>query len=537
MGYMPSASPWAEPAPVKKKRKVWPWILGGGVLLGVVAAVVVLGYLFLVRATPGKLLEEGQTALAAQDYAAAQAAFEQTLEKDPENAAAYRGLGQLHYAQARYEQAAQAFSNAVRLEPDNVEGQTGWGRSLYATAQYEAALGPLQQWSVVEGDNVEAQLLTGWAYYHLQRYTEAMKAFDTAVRLDPANLEGYEGKGRSAYAAEDYEAALSAAKFWAEHATSDVEAHRLMGWAAFNLQRYDVAVEEFARVVALEATPEAYRALGDSYRAMGNHEAAADAYEAWVELSSDDVEAHTALGRTLIALRRYDEAIAAFSRSLELDRSPAAYQGLGDVYYAQNDYEQAVTAYQQAVTLDAKAVAAHNGLGWSLSRMERYSEAIAAFKRSVALEANGSGFQGLGVCYTALGEYEAALEAYQNWLALAPGSVWSHKAVGGALFTLKRYEEAVEIYSRCTRLESQSGLVDCYAGLGDTQMVLKNNERALEAYLEWVERSPNSTLANSKVAAAYIAMGDCANARIYLDKALSIDPNYQYAKNLLKQCP
>lgn len=36
-GYSPSVSPWAEPAPVKKKRAAWPWLLGGGLVLGIVA--------------------------------------------------------------------------------------------------------------------------------------------------------------------------------------------------------------------------------------------------------------------------------------------------------------------------------------------------------------------------------------------------------------------------------------------------------------------------------------------------------------------
>lgn len=46
-GYPPASSGWVEPVQAKKKRAVWPWLLGGGLVLGLVAVAVVFGYLFL----------------------------------------------------------------------------------------------------------------------------------------------------------------------------------------------------------------------------------------------------------------------------------------------------------------------------------------------------------------------------------------------------------------------------------------------------------------------------------------------------------
>jgi len=466
-GYGYPQPAWPEPAPVKQKRAVWPWLVGGGLVLVIVAAAV-LGYLFLGRETPAALVEEGTTALTAQDFAAAEIAFQEALKQDPENAAAQRGLGWVYYQTGRYTEASAAFAAAAKLEPENIEGAEGWGRSAYAAGQYEEALEPLRRWTA--------------------------------------------------------------------GAPTNAEAYRLLGETCSRLQLYEEAAQAFSRAVELEPLPADYRALGDSYRALGDQESAAAAYQRWTELEPGNAEAYRVLGMTLNRLSRYDEAEAAFSRSLELEASPAAYQGLGDIAYAQKDYEGALSYYQKALDLDPEVAALHAAMGWSLYQLQRYPEALAEFQTSLATEATGNGYQGLGNCYRALENYDAALKAYQNWLKLSPQSAWPYKAVGETLYKLQRYEEAVDIFTQAVKLEEQPGIVDCYMGLGNSYMALKEYRAALDAFQNWLSRMPGSAGANAAVAAAYIGLGDCTSARPYLDKALGIDPNYSYAKNLLKQC-
>ncbi|MDX9956290.1 MAG: protein kinase, partial [Anaerolineae bacterium] len=183
-GYPPAATGWAEPVPAKKKRAVWPWLLGGGILLVLVAVAAVFGYFFLGRMAVTRLVEEGETALVAQDYAAAQAAFETALEKDAENAAAYRGLGWTQYESGRYEEAGASFGKAVQLEPDSLDGYKGQSLSYYAAEDYENAYTASQQWAVREPNNPEAHNQLGLAAYQSRRYTEAREAFLRSLELE-----------------------------------------------------------------------------------------------------------------------------------------------------------------------------------------------------------------------------------------------------------------------------------------------------------------------------------------------------------------
>ncbi|MEO1404045.1 MAG: tetratricopeptide repeat protein, partial [Cyanobacteria bacterium J06635_1] len=63
--------------------------------------------------------------------------------------------------------------------------------------------------------------------------------------------------------------------------------------------------------------------LGNTYNDLKRYDEAISAYEKAIELDPDDATAHYNLGNTYKALKRYDEAISAYEKAIELDPDDA----------------------------------------------------------------------------------------------------------------------------------------------------------------------------------------------------------------------
>lgn len=80
------------------------------------------------------------------------------------------------------------------------------------------------------------------------------------------------------------------------------------------------------------------------------------------ELSTaSEASTHVQRGNDHYANHLYEQALAEYSRAIELDPKLAqAYYGRGNVYYRQNDYKRALAEFDQAIELDPKYWAAYN---------------------------------------------------------------------------------------------------------------------------------------------------------------------------------
>lgn len=95
------------------------------------------------------------------------------------------------------------------------------------------------------------------------------------------------------------------------------------------------------------------------------------------------------LGRAFLHLERWDEAAAAFQKSLEVEPdNPAAFDGLAHVHLEQSKPELAVEKSLQAVGLIHYFPEAHFHLGTGLEQLGKAREAILAYETAL-----GMGFQ------------------------------------------------------------------------------------------------------------------------------------------------
>ena len=131
-----------------------------------------------------------------------------------------------------------------------------------------------------------------------------------------------------------------------------------------------------------------------------------------------DIQAE--LGRFYGKLNKYDEALAAHKKAIELDPNNAnPWDGKGFVYRMQGKYDEALAAYNKAIELDPKIANSWNGKGFVYRMQGKYDDALAAYKKAIELDPKYAfPWNGIGNVYRMQGKYDDALISYKKAIEL-----------------------------------------------------------------------------------------------------------------------
>jgi Tfp pilus assembly protein PilF len=153
-----------------------------------------------------------------------------------------------------------------------------------------------------EGDRSEARIYLdkGRELYRHDEDKQAAEAFQQAIKLDPELAEAHFRLGLT------YDA---------------------LGQEKEAEEEYKKAIETYKKYLAVEENKndaEVHYNLGQTYAGLHLHEEAVREYRQAAHLKPDDADIDYDLGMALMRLAQYDDAAAAFAKSLEID--PANYR-------------------------------------------------------------------------------------------------------------------------------------------------------------------------------------------------------------------
>ncbi len=135
----------------------------------------------------------------------------------------------------------------------------------------------------------------------------------------------------------------------------------------------------------------------DSLLVLANEMAAEDRHAAAIPLYRQSLrrslfgnsEASLGLGKSLMALGQYGEAIDVLERAFDGNEdNPETLRALGKAYLALGDTALAVVNYEEAVAIDSRNAAGYAGLGVAYDAAGRHSDAIGAFDRGLSTAGN-----------------------------------------------------------------------------------------------------------------------------------------------------
>ena len=138
-----------------------------------------------------------------------------------------------------------------------------------------------------------------------------------------------------------------------------------------------------------------------------------------LELNPSSADAYDYYGRMLLALERYDEAIAMLTRAQELD--PVAHRvDVATALLRAGRYDEAFQAARAMIELDPHYARGRSTLGWAYLKKGLNDEGLAELKKSVALSPGSTNWLAqLGQAYGLVGKVGEAREVLQQLQELA----------------------------------------------------------------------------------------------------------------------
>ncbi len=318
-----------------------------------------------------ELLEKGNQARDARQFADAENAYKEVLKLKARDARAAYGLGNIYADQQRWENAEAAYRNSVAWAPTDADAHVALSVVL---VQPRAA-----------GDNAK-------------RFADAEMFARRAVQIDPKNAVGWDRLGVA-----------------------------LQTRGIFNSE----TEHSYRRAIELDPTfAVAYAHLARTLNKLGKAAEANPLYAKAIELAKDPATLNL-IAQSLQDEQLWPSSEPVLKRALELDsRNPTSLLLMGRFLLAYRRYQEAEPYLKSATEVSSSAFLPFNLLGRAYLGMDRFSDAEATYERASTLAGDGErkqlagmfGFEGVGDGYLKARQKENAVRAYQRAVELDPAN-------------------------------------------------------------------------------------------------------------------
>jgi tetratricopeptide (TPR) repeat protein len=252
-----------------------------------------------------------------------------------------------------------------------------------------------------------------------------------------------------------------------------------------------LAVAKWSLSIALlPLNPEAYLRRGRAYYQLQQWRKAADDLGVALALhpSNGDAQVWFELGYACVESGRPEQALAAYSRCVQLDpKAKAAWNNRGVVYLRRGELEKAAADFSKAIELDAKMDMAWNNRAIAHASLGHWEKTVEDCTRLLELGQGQWQFNAYfqrALAYGQLGRSREAKADYEKLLELAPNSPLVHSNLSWVLATspdpkLRDPARAVQLAQRALELSEQVG--NNWNRLGVAHYRVGNWKAAIEA--------------------------------------------------------
>jgi tetratricopeptide (TPR) repeat protein len=217
--------------------------------------------------------------------------------------------------------------------------------------------------------------------------------------------------------------------------------------------------------------------------------------------------------------------------------SPAAQEAVewnnkGVQYLKERNYPEAVAAFSKAVEIDADLSIGWYHLGLARYRSDQPEQAIEDFNRAIGLKpGDADAHVSRGNAYFKLNKPDAAVKDYSEAIRLRPDDAYAYASRGLTYSRMERYEQAIDDFSKAIEINPDAAAD--YFNRGVTYQNMGRNAQALADYTAVIKLKPDHAKAFFYRSEVHEALGNSAASYADAEAAAGLAPdNRAYADRM-----
>lgn len=377
-------------------------------------------------------------------------------------------------------------------------------------------------------------------------HREAAQLFEQILQRDPGHISAYAGLAHASLKLGLIPQAVTACTLGIARDSTALELYNILAAAYSGDGRYGLAIQTLERVLVQQ--PDfalAHVNLGGMHFKLGQFEQAELHLRTARALVPRDPIVRRRLGELLLKTDRPDSALAELAVSLAADpRSETLHYLVGLAHDALNQHSDALAAYSRSSELDPSFVEAHYLTAAAARRLGRIGLADSSLQAYKRLRQLAAADQVLGKTLVKLrasildspedplhhfnlarffadhGYTHEALNRFARVLALNPQDYRAHNHMGSILLKSKNPDAALPFFAQA--LELEPNFKPALINAGNTSMLLEHHAQAVDYYAKAVELDPQLALVWHHLAQAHLALDQHQPAEQALRSGLQV---------------
>ncbi|WP_430013317.1 tetratricopeptide repeat protein [Microcystis ichthyoblabe FBCC-A1114] len=337
--------------------------------------------------------------------------------------------------------------------------------------------------------------------WRLKKDERALQAFDRAIQLnDPeytylawygkAMVYGRKYKAREALEALDQALATLPAREKGSEFHREILNYQGVFYEQMNQSEKAIAFFEQAIKISPQ-NPNYYNSLSSALQNVKRYDRALAAINRAIEIAPRS-SWYSNRGNIYKDLKKSDLALADYNQALVLNpNNPRAYIARADVYEERKEWDLALADYNRAIEIDANFAPAYRSRGYFYMARKQWDLALADFNKAITIDPNNpNSYEMRGIFYNFQSEEELAIADLTKAIEINPYSVVAYLMRGFAYDNWQKWDLALADFNKALELDPNSGFG--YESRGQFYTERQEWDLALADFNKALELDPNS---------------------------------------------
>ena len=507
-------------------------------------------------------------AVAEKDPSRAQELLDTALKINNKQASTWVHKGDLARFNNNSQGALVAYTNALKLEPNNLEALERRANTNILSGQVEAARKDLEHIRKLSPKSVQAYYLEALLNFQQKKFPEAQNALQEVFKVTENYMPSILLAGTTAYSLGSYEQAESYLNQYLARFPGDSYARRVLAATKLKQNQPDKVQEILSPLLGPDSQDAQALALaGEAYLRNKDYKTAMVLLDRASKLDPKNAAIRTQLATGHLAEGESDEALADLEQAVSLnDKAGQADLTLITLYLGRKEYDQAIeaisslerrlpnnpaTQYLRAAALLGKQdrAGARKALEQALVIQPSFFPAAvslarldiadhqpdAARKRFEAiLDHDKNNIQAM-LAMAKLAALEQKESENVSWLEKAikadPKAIKPRAALARHYIAKKENQKALTLANEAVNNNPDS--LEALELLGATQMATGDTAAAITTFTRMTKKAPQSPGTLLTLALAQLTNKQLGSARVNLQQALQLKPDFLQAQEAL----